>query len=277
MRATLSAAEASPPRAATTHWRSADTFFAEGLLARRMPAEIASRADAICLGLADIRLSWIVTLTGFAVVTDMKRLTIAILLAGCSTVPTEPGWPDAGPIPDRPLAGREAFEEPIPGQGTRLGGFLFPEGRCAPVVESRTVGSFTGPGRRQSLFVVHDGGCGPGSDGFGPRAALVFEGAERVARWESSGPAVARIDVNADGTDEWVEASRTCHLGSCVGAFSVRSEGKEVARIEEAYLYLCGPGGNGTVSWKELQPEMPGIRAVRKTSPCGLTKSVLLD
>lgn len=207
----------------------------------------------------------------------MKSLTITILLAGCSTAPTEPNWPSVERTGARPLAGREAFEEPAPGQGMRLGRLLLPEGECEPTVESRTTGSFTGPGRRQSLFVVHDRGCGPRSEGFGPRTAIVFEGSKTMARWKSSGPAVATVDVDEDGTDEWVEASVACHLGSCVGAFSVRSEEKEVARIEDAYTYMCGPGGDGTVSWKELHPGMPGIRAVGRTSPCGLTTSELLD
>lgn len=209
----------------------------------------------------------------------MKSLTMAIILAGCARATPESEWPEADVREtSRPVAGREAFESPAPGQGMRIGDFLLgKKADCESVVESRIVGSFTGPNRKQSLFVIHEIGCGPASEGRGPRTAVVFERSERIAAWPVAGPAVASVDADGDGTDEWVEASTACHLGSCIGSFAIRRAGSLVTEVQEAYLYSCGLGGDGTVSWKELHAEPGRLRVVRKISLCRPAGVKLLD
>lgn len=198
----------------------------------------------------------------------MKRLMIVALTGCVAAAPAQdPTSPEAEMA--EMVIGREAFEDPGP-DFLPVGRILL-AGRdpgCEPVVESRTPGSFTAPDRRQVLYVVHEAGCGPHSENWGKRFAVVTEAGRRVAARRAFGPAVASVDVDGDGLDEWIEAALVCNQGACVGELRVESTAGQVAVVPEAYESRCGPEAGRQVRWAEVRVGAGAIRVRRLTGAC---------
>ncbi len=120
-------------------------------------------------------------------------------------------------------------------------------GDAGKYVTSRIDGSFTGAGRRQSMYSV-------GSEGDVQRTLVVYEADSEVWRAEGEATAKRAVDVDGDGQDEWVETASSCRGDCTTEAWVMGAEKagtKVLSSVPEALVSTCGEDG-GEIRWTSL-------------------------
>lgn len=135
-------------------------------------------------------------------------------------------------------------KEPAEAQGVLRRSF---SGDTRKYVTFRIDGSFTGAGRKQSMYSI-------GSDGEVQRTLVVYEAGSEVWRAEGEATAKRAVDVDGDGQDEWVETASSCRGDCTADAWIMRAERagtKVLSSVPAALVSTCGEDG-GEIKWTSL-------------------------
>ena len=90
-------------------------------------------------------------------------------------------------------------------------------GQIVPSIADMATGSFTGPGKTETLYVIFVGECfASHADNFGTRRAAIFSGQQLVANvdLDFKQDIVRKTDLNSDGIDELLMTSGYTNQGT---------------------------------------------------------------
>lgn len=131
-------------------------------------------------------------------------------------------------------------------------------------VASKIEGSFTGRGRKQTMFSVKNG-CGMASG-----TSVVYEGGREVWRSENEAVAVRAVDVDGDGQDEWVEVESSCKYDCSSEAWLVGVQygmSQTLLDVQEAQVSHC-EGKEGKIVWKHVVAREDGVQTEIRERGC---------
>ena len=111
-----------------------------------------------------------------------------------------------------------------------------PPGDIVPSIVSVLHGSFTAPKLKETLYVISVGECGTPGDLGSYRVVIARDHDEKVAFVAPYGgtAAVAVVNIDGDGIDEWVSISSSCLRGVCTETAAVmRASGLRLTTVKD--------------------------------------------
>ena len=141
-------------------------------------------------------------------------------------------------------------------------------GQIVPSILDTATGSFTAPGRPETLYVISVSECNAShADNFGTKRVAIFAGQQLMADvdvdFKSS--IVRKTDLNGDGLDELLMASGDMHQGIITETAALLDFQNGRVRIIEDFGTVtedsCGsgaPGSSSKVSVVSMSDRVPG-------------------
>ena len=107
-------------------------------------------------------------------------------------------------------------------------------GQIVPSIDGVTTGSFTGPGKNETLYVIFVGECfASHADNFGTRRVAIFSGQQLVADVDVDfkQTIVRKTDLDSDGIDELLMTSGYTNQGTTTEMAALFSFGNGRAKV----------------------------------------------